>query len=131
MPRIDIILFAEKDGTCPLLEWMDHLPPKAQDKCYVKVERLAEKGHELRRPEADLLRDKIYELRVIHQGIQYRILYFFHEAVCVISHGFIKKQAEVPDTEIDLALKHMYQFAKEPRIHTFEGEGYEKEKEDD
>ena len=33
------------------------------------MERLAEFGHELRRPEADLLRDKIYELRIALQGI--------------------------------------------------------------
>ncbi len=60
MPETEIELFAEEDGGCPLLEWMDTLPPKAQDKCIVKVERLKEMGHELRRPEADFLRDKIH-----------------------------------------------------------------------
>ena len=56
----------------PLLAWLDDLPPKIRDKCIVRIERLAQLGHELRRPEADLLRDGIHELRVRHQGVHYR-----------------------------------------------------------
>ena len=52
----------------PVLEWFDGLPAKAQDKCRVRIQRLSELGHELCRPEADLLRDGIYELRV---GLQH------------------------------------------------------------
>jgi len=64
------------------------LPVKAQDKCQVRVERLRELGHELRRPEADLLRDGICELRATLQGIHYRILYFFYgTAAAIVSHG--------------------------------------------
>ncbi len=44
MPATEVVLFAEEDGVCPLLEWMDTLPPKAQDKCIVKIERLARRG---------------------------------------------------------------------------------------
>jgi len=53
VPETNVVLFAEADGTCPLLSWLDGLSPKVQDKCIAKVERLAEMGHELRRPEAD------------------------------------------------------------------------------
>jgi hypothetical protein len=42
-----------------VLEWLDTLPAKIQDKCVVKIERLRELGHELRRPEADLLQQGI------------------------------------------------------------------------
>ena len=41
---------------------------------------MKELGYELRRPEADLLRDGIYELRVSINHVQYRILYSFHAA---------------------------------------------------
>ena len=63
----------------------------------MRLERLHELGHELRRPEADLLRDGIYELRVALQGMNYRMLYFFHgrEAV-VVSHGIIKERVVPP-----------------------------------
>ena len=72
MPETDVLLFAEEDGSAPLLAWLDDLPPKVRDKCIVRIERLAQLGHELRRPEADLLRDGIHELRVRHQGVHYR-----------------------------------------------------------
>src|SRR5438552_14838716 len=77
MPRTRVVLYQEDDGTVPLLEWLDSLPAKAIDKCVSRIERLRELGHELRRPEADYLRDEIYELRVSLQRVNYRILYFF------------------------------------------------------
>src|SRR2546426_5926009 len=120
MPRTNGILFREEDGSIPFLDWFGAIPAKAQDKCRVRLERFHELGHELRRPEADLLRDGIYELRVALQGMNYRMLYFFHgrEAV-VVSHGIIKERV-VPPREIDLALKRKAQFAGNPRRHTCE-----------
>ena len=105
MPPTRLVLYRESDGNVPLLDWFDELVPKALAKCRVRLERLAELGHELRRPEADFLRDGIYELRVKHAGMNYRMLFFFHgrEAV-VVSHGFSKQEARVPPREIDLAL---------------------------
>jgi phage-related protein len=84
------------------------------------LERLRELGHELRRPEADLLRDGIYELRIVFQGINYRILYFFHktEAV-VISHGIIKERI-VPSAEIERAIERKKLFEMAPSKHTHE-----------
>ncbi|MHC4177493.1 MAG: type II toxin-antitoxin system RelE/ParE family toxin [Planctomycetota bacterium] len=78
MPETTVVFFAEDDGSAPLLTWLDQQETKVQDKCLVKVERLAELGHELRRPEADFLRDGIYELRVRYRRVNYRMLYFFH-----------------------------------------------------
>jgi phage-related protein len=78
VPRTTVVLYSEEDGACPFLEWLDELPVKAQAKCLLRLERLRELGHELRRPEADFLRDGIYELRISLRHIQYRILYFFH-----------------------------------------------------
>ncbi len=121
MPAITVIFFAETDGTAPLLTWMNDLPSKAQDKCIVKIERLREMGYELRRPEADLLRNGIYELRVALRSIQYRILYFFNENMAVISHGLIK-ESEVPDKDIGIALKRMEMFRLNPQLHTYENE---------
>ena len=118
MPRTEVVLYAEDDGTCPLLDWMDGLPQKAKDKCIVRIERLAEMGHELRRPEADILRDGIYELRAAFHGVQYRMLYFFSENKAVISHGLIKKGEEVPPKQIDVAIERKDGFASNPLKHT-------------
>ncbi len=88
MPKTRVALYREEDGSCPFVEWFEKLPVKVQDKCYLRLERLREMGHELRRPEADFLRDGIYELRVSLGGVHHRILYFFHGVVAaVVSHG--------------------------------------------
>jgi phage-related protein len=120
MPRTKIVLYREDDGTVPLLAWLDSIPDKARDKCVVRIERLREQGHELRRPEADFLRDGIYELRVALQGINYRMLYFSHrrEAV-VLSHGLVKER-EVPPKEIDRAIVRKLKYEAAPSRHTHE-----------
>jgi hypothetical protein len=46
MPKTEIVFFREFDGSVPVLEWLDTLNPKVQDKCTVRIERLAELGHE-------------------------------------------------------------------------------------
>jgi hypothetical protein len=118
MPKIDVVMFIEDDGTVPLLNWLDSLPEKAQDKCIARIERLSAMGYELRRPEADYLRDGIYELRVALQGIQYRILYFFSERQAVMSHGLIK-ESKVPSKEIDLAIERRVLFSANCLTHTY------------
>lgn len=118
MPETHVIIYQEEDGTCPLLDWLDSLPAKAVDKCIVGIERLAEKGHDLRRPESAPLRDKIYELRAAFQRVRYRMLYFFHMKNCVLTHGFIKKGGKVPDSEITLAIQRKKRFEENPMKHT-------------
>lgn len=120
MARTRVVFYQEENGDVPLLQWFDTLEPKAQDKCRLRLEHLCELGHELRRPEADYLRDDIYELRVSLRGMQYRMLYFFHGKVAaVVSHGLVKEQ-KVPPKDIDRAVKRKQQFAKNPRQHTYE-----------
>jgi phage-related protein len=109
------VLFREADGRAPFLDWFAGLVPKVKDKCTVKLERLRELGHDLRRPEADYLRDGIYELRVSRGQVQY----FFHGNVSVvISHG-LTKEREVPSTEIDLAIRRKARLESDPGSHTF------------
>ena len=114
MPKTDVLIFAERDGNSPFLQWLDKQPAKVQDKCIVFIERLAEYGHELRRPQADFLEDGIYELRIKRQGINYRILYFFHENRAIISHGFVKQEGKVPVKEIKDAVKNRTAFLANP-----------------
>jgi phage-related protein len=102
------------------VEWFDELPAKVQDKCYLRLERLGEMGHELRRPEADFLRDGIYELRVSYRGVHHRILYFFHGPIAaVVSHGLVKERV-VPPKEIDRAVERKKRFEANPQRHTYE-----------
>ncbi|MEK7675961.1 MAG: type II toxin-antitoxin system RelE/ParE family toxin [Verrucomicrobiota bacterium] len=119
MPRTKTVLYREDDGSVPLLAWLDSIPDKARDKCVARIERLREMGHELRRPEADFLRDGIYELRAALQGINYRVLYFFHgrEAV-ILSHGVLKERV-VPPKDIERAIARKRKFEATPQKHTY------------
>jgi Phage derived protein Gp49-like (DUF891) len=78
MPRTEVVFYRDDDGSVPVLDWLGGLPLKARLKCLVRIERLRELGYELRRPEADFLRDGVYELRVSLNHVQYRILYSFY-----------------------------------------------------
>jgi hypothetical protein len=108
MPRTAILVYQRSDNVIPIKEWLDDLEdnePRAFAKCLAKILLLAEKGNELRRPNADILRDGIYELRTKVGTVNYRILYFFcgSNIVC-LSHGF-RKEGVIPASEIDDAVK--------------------------
>jgi phage-related protein len=147
MPRTDVVFYRDDDGSVPVLEWIDGLVRKAWLKILIRLERLRELGHELRRPEADLLRDNIHELRISLNRVQFRILYVFHtemqavreaearttkkgsarkgrgeeptarRTIAVVAHG-ITKEGKVPDEEINRALVRMRKFAADPKRHT-------------
>ncbi len=122
MPGTEIRIYKETDGTVPLLEWLDNLDEKVQDKCIAKIERLAEFGYELRRPDCDILHSGIYELRARHLNVNYRILYSFcGRNIVLLSHG-CTKEAEVPEREIEKAKENLRRFIKNPMAHTYFGE---------
>jgi hypothetical protein len=99
------VFYREDDGTVPVLEWLDTLSPKAQDKCQVKIERLQELGH---------------ELRIGLQGVNYRILYFFHEKVAAaLAHGLLKERA-VSTRDLNEALRRKHKFERAPQRHTYQ-----------
>jgi phage-related protein len=122
LPPTEVVFYQEDDGSVPLMEWLDRLPAKAQAKCVARLKRLEDLGHELRRPEADYLRDGIHELRASLGGVHYRILYFFHGNIAaVVSHGITKEQ-RVPPREIERAIDRKNRFTTDPARYTFQPE---------
>jgi hypothetical protein len=118
MPHVTVVFFKDDDGAVPMRTWLDGIPKQAQAKCLARLKRLEDLGHELRRPEADYLRDDIYELRVGLQGINYRMLYFFHgRTAAVVAHGLVKERA-VPSGGIDLAVQRKKKFEQARKAHS-------------
>ena len=78
----------------------------------VCIEHLRKEGFNIRRPQADKLRDDIYELRIQLRGRKKaRTLYFFcYNDYIVLTHTFIKKTQKVPTNEINKALKYKNNF---------------------
>ena len=125
MPETTLVFFQESDGNSPALKWLQELRKtnhKAYAKCAVRIKRLSEMGHELRRPEADYLRDGIHELRARLGSVNYRILYFFHGRTSVIlSQGFTK-ESEIPPAEIEKAISRKSKYFTNPESHTYNDE---------
>ncbi len=126
MPQTDVYFYQESPGDVPVLDWLNDLgrrDRRAVRRCRALIERLREAGHELRRPEADLLRDGVYELRTQIGRVNYRLLYFFHgRDVALLAHGLTKEKA-VPSTDIDRAVRRKRRFESDPNTHL--GEEYQ------
>lgn len=122
MPQTDVIFYQEAPGNVPVLDWIEELAAQDQRagrKCLAAIQRLKSMGHELRRPEADLLRDGVYELRVGVGRVNYRLLYFFHgRNVAILAHG-LTKEKRVPPVDIDRAVARKKRFEGNPETHSY------------
>jgi phage-related protein len=125
MPQTAVVFYQEEDGQVPVLEWLRALQRRdrrAYARCVARIRRLAEMGHELRRPEADYLRDDIYELRARRGRVQYRILYFFYgQRLAVLGHA-LTKEGQVPPADIERAIRRKEAFIQDPEGHSYEEE---------
>jgi len=126
MPRTVVVFFQDEAGNVPVVEWLRALrrtDRKAYAKCVVRIRRLVERGHELRRPEADFLRDGIYELRARKGRMNYRILYFFYVLqVAILGHALTKEGA-VPNADIERTIQRKAVFMRNPVRHSYAEEG--------
>ncbi len=126
MPTTCILFYQEKKDDAPVVNWLSELrntDPKGFANCVGRIRQLENKGHELRRPSADYLRDGIYELRAKHRNIQYRILYFFNgKNIAVLGHSIIKNTSAVPKKDIEVVIKRKNKFEQNPEQHTYQGE---------
>ena len=77
-----------------------------EKKHYEKILFNIRKAQTDRNPELfKKLKDEIWELRTLYQGLHYRLLAFWDKTnsentLVVATHGFIKKRSGVPDNEI-------------------------------
>ena len=121
MPKTHVAFYREAEGQAPVVNWLRDLRrtnERAWANCRVRIELLAQLGHELRRPAADYLRAGIYELRAKQGHVQYRLLYFFHgRQVAILAHS-LTKEDEIPDADI----KRRKLFEANPKAHTYESE---------
>jgi phage-related protein len=111
-----------------MFRWLDWLKQirrsgqRAYATCVAAIKRLADFGHELRRPLADFVQKGIYELRVRRGRVNYRILYFFHgQGLAILGHA-LTKEDKVPATDIERALRRKNAFEADPVKHSYSEE---------
>jgi phage-related protein len=104
------------------LDWLKELrrtDQRAYESCVAAIARLAEFGHELRRPLADMLRDNIYELRIRKGRVNSRILYFFHGRDLAILGHALTKEDTVPRADIERAIRRKKAFQADTAGHSY------------
>jgi phage-related protein len=121
VPEVRLVYYQER-GHVPMVEWLATLDADARWRCEYGLDRLRSEGHALRRPLADYIARGIFELRVKHLRVHYRMLYFFcGRSVVVVSHGFAKQGRLIPYEEIRRAVDRKLRFEADPRTHGFSG----------
>jgi phage-related protein len=106
-----IVFYEEKNGSCPVQEFLDSRDVKNRRKIISLIQYLQQMGINLPRPYSDILTDGIHELRIKLSGEETRTLYFFcFENYIVLTHTFIKTTEKVPYNEIKKAIQYREDF---------------------
>ena len=106
-----IIFYWNERGDEPVRDFLLTLPIKNRKKIAVWIDLLKQEGPHLRRPYADKVKDKLYELRIRQSSDQIRILYFFllgHKLIML--HGFRMKSSAIDFSDIQLAEQRRLDF---------------------
>ena len=108
-----VLFYEEKNGKCPIQDFLDGLEVHQRAKMIGLIELLGCYGNLLREPYSKHLGDKIFELRCSFGNNITRALYFFYSGqTIVMTNGFTKKTQKTPKGEIELAKKYMLDFKK-------------------
>jgi phage-related protein len=106
-----ITFYEDHRGQYPVKEFIFSLEKKTRAKIWRYIELLEQHGPNLLRPYADVVKDKIRELRILTQEGNVRILYFFFiEHNIILLHALKKKTNELSEGDIDHAKKNMMDF---------------------
>jgi len=97
-----VYYFIDEDGRSPVKEFIGSLTEIEQARVYAYISELKNRGHIMRRPMADYLRDGIYELRPRDN----RIFYFFYmRDRAVLVHAITKHVKKIPEADLNLCIK--------------------------
>lgn len=104
----EVTFYQTAQGTRPAEAWLRDQSAKAQARFSRIFDLLEEQGTNVREPYVSHVRGKIWEVRVEHDRVQRRLLYFpATERKFVMLHGFAKKTQKTPAKEIEVAEQRM------------------------
>ncbi len=73
----EVLFYYDKKGNAPVEQFIEATPIKVRQKVLAWVGLLEDKGASFKRPYADKVEGKLYELRIRMASNNIRILYFF------------------------------------------------------
>ena len=99
--------YREKNGFCPIEDFLDRLNEKMRVKVVRELQLLEEFGSELRMPHSRLISNGIFELRVKYSSDIVRVFFFFdHNKIIILTNGYIKKQQKLSKKDFELAMSY-------------------------
>lgn len=104
-----VVYYTDARANTPVLQFLLTLDKPDQQKALAYISYLEEKGDALRRPIADYLGNKLYELRPRHIRILYAL---FDKQYAIILHAFRKKTQSIPINEKQLAQSRLLDFTQ-------------------
>lgn len=112
-----IELFEKENHECPVLDFIQSLPPKHRAKIEREIDLLEEFGINLTYPHTRKIEGENYkglwELRIQFASDISRIFYFIHLGNSfVLLHGFLKKTNKTPERELEIAKKYMQDYIR-------------------
>ena len=108
-----VLFYYDEKNYQPVRSFLESLAPKSQQKAAAWIGLLEEQGPFLRRPYADKVAEKLYELRIRFSADNIRIIYFFYgRDKIVLLHAFRKKTKALPANEILIAENRMNHWLK-------------------
>ena len=111
MEEYEIEFYQKNDGTCPIEEFFQDLPPKLWAKVARNIDILKEFNINLREPLVKHVEDGIFELRSQVNNDIARVMYFFFiDKKIILTNGFVKKTQKIPRKYIDTALEYRKDF---------------------
>lgn len=104
----EVVFYETSQGGRPAEEWLRDQRARVQARFAHIFELLEEYGTNVRGPYVAHVRGKIWEVRVEHDKVQRRLLYFPAPGRrFVMLHGFTKKTQKTPQKEIEVAEQRM------------------------
>ena len=102
-----VAFYRRADGTAPMDEFLESLPPKLNAKVHRDLGALRDEAHRLREPQSKCMGDGLFELRS-RQGddIARSFYFFFSGRQIVVTNGFVKKTQKTPRAELSRALAY-------------------------
>ena len=104
------ILYYPEGNHGPVRDFLTQLAqqrPKAFARLVLDLEVLGAEGLRSQQMTVRPLGDKLWELKRLYDGIQYRVFFGVHKGAAWLVHGIEKKSAKTPQDDLALARRRL------------------------
>lgn len=110
------ILYYPEGNQGPVADYLNDLArdhPKAFARLVLDLEVLGAEGLRSHQITIRPLGDKLWELKRLYEGTQYRLFFYVEKGVVWLLHSIEKKSAKTPKDDLDLARKRLKEVANQ------------------